>query len=192
MRRVRTKPWHPLLNHQLQLRSNGRPLDQRVDGVAATFGTLLKRLLGLMLSPAPVPTARRQRLRPAALRRDPPARLLRQPLRQRLRLLQRAAAAVATRPPLPVLKALRRARPHPPLRLGLLALTTQERLGRLRQRARRMGPWLRDWLRQCYMPPRQAKRHRLRSCRTTGLRYWFRSEELDLLEPWQEPVGQAS
>lgn len=51
---------------------------------------------------------------------------------------------------------------------------------------------MRDWLRQCYMPPRQAERHRLRSSCTTGLRYWFRSNELALLEPWQQPAHRAS
>lgn len=67
------------------------------------------------------------------------------------------------------------------MRLGLLALTTQERLGRPDQ-CRGTAEWLKDWLREAYMPPR-TRPARLRSCQTGGLRFWFRPNELALLEP---------
>ena len=154
------------------------------------FSQLLGKLLHLLgghprrepnMKPSPVPANRLG-----------PAHPLFTTSGQRLHLLQRVAAVTQGGRPLGFFGPLTRAnQAHPGLRLGLGALTTQEHLGRRNQRARRRGLWLRDWLRQCYMPPRMAESHRLRSSNTPGLRYWFRPEELALLEPWQKPAHVA-
>ena len=182
LRRQRRSAWRAAVDHRLQLeRGTDRRGCRRVTGAAVVFGTLLGRLLTLLGSSAPMP-----KTFPGlgADRRQLPIRPLRTFLRQRLRLLQRvSAAASGNRPLLPVLPGASEYQAHPGLRLGLTALTTQEHLGRRNHRSRRRGPWLRDWLRQCYMPPRMAEQHRLRSSCTPGLRYWFRSDELALLEP---------
>ena len=178
-----------MANHPLQLqRGADRRGCRRVTGVGVLFSTLLSRLLTLLGSSPPVTvvTPTFEKIRNQSRRRP-----LHNPLRQRLRLLQRAAAATGNRPLLPTQALVTATQNHSGLRLGLSVLTTQEHLGRQNHRSRRRGPWLRDWLRQCYMPPRMAEQHRLRSSCTPGLRYWFRADELALLEPWQKPAHQA-